>query len=395
MGVWCALSRGVAAFERELREGRTVLRDVTRFDVTSAAYRTQKAAILSDEATLRPTVDETLIADLAVAVAQDAIQDARLDNEVSKLGVVVGTSHGGNVAFMKFLRSFLGYGGELPRHDLLLSTSATIAGQVARATGARGSCTTISTACSSGTNAIGRAFEIVRSGRMDIVLAGGADLFTELSFSGFNILGALARGPCRSLDRYRDGMTLGDGAAFVIVESERSMDARGVEAKVEIAGHAIANDAHHATSPEPLGVEAARVMTNALSVGQVKPDEVDYINLHGTGTQANDEMELRAIERVFGARAASIPISSSKPMIGHTLGAAGALEFVISALAVSRQFVPPCRHLESPIDGFEHWTYPRVGELDRPVRVALSNSFAFAGNLAAIVLRRVTNGRSN
>jgi len=394
MGVWCSIGRTLPEVEQALKEGRCGRRPVTQFDVSSPAYRTGEAAVLVDEEALSPDVDETRIADLALSVGRDALRDARLDErppDPARFGVTLGTSHGGNIAFMKFIRGRMGLSGGRVDHALLLGNGATQLGQIARRVGARGPTATVSTACASSTNSVGRAFEWIRDGRADVMLAGGADLFTELSFSGFNVLGVTARETCRPLDRHRDGMMLGDGAAMLVLESEEHARRRGARAYAEIAGHAIANDAYHATGPEPHGTEAARVIAAALESGGVSPDEIDYINLHGTGTVANDEAELRAVRRVFGDRARRILLSSTKSQLGHTLGAAGSVELLATTLGVAGGWAPPSIHLVTPIEEFADWSY--VVDRARPARIraALSNSFGFAGNMASIVIRRLDN----
>jgi 3-oxoacyl-[acyl-carrier-protein] synthase II len=390
MEIWCSIGRTMSEVEQALKSGCCGRRPVTRFDVSAPVYRTREAAVLVDEETLLPRVDETRIADLAITVGLGALRDAGFDvrsPHPPRFGVTLGTSHGGNIAFAKFVRGRLGLPLGRVDHELLLSTGATLAGQIARHVGARGPIATITTACASSTNSVGLAFEWIRHGRADVVLAGGADLFTELSFSGFNILGLVARETCRPLDRDRDGMMLGDGAAMLVLESEEHARRRGARAYAEIAGHATGNDAYHATGPEPDGTEASRVMTAALESGGISLDEVDYINLHGTGTLANDEAELRAVRRVFGERAKNILVSSTKSQVGHTLGAAGSVELVATTLGVAGEWAPPSIHLTTPMIEFADWSY--VLDRARPVRIraALSNSFGFAGNIASIVVR--------
>jgi 3-oxoacyl-[acyl-carrier-protein] synthase II len=389
MGIWCSIGRTTSEVEHALKNGHCGRRRVTRFDVSSPVYRTGEAAVLVEEEKLVPRVDETRIADLAVAVSRDALADAGFDVEPcpARFGVTLGTSHGGNISFSKFVRGRLGLPAGSVDYKLLLSTGATLAGQVARDVGARGPIATVATACASSTNSVGLAFEWIRRGRADVMLAGGADLFTELSFSGFNILGVVSRDTCRPLDRDRDGIMLGDGAAMLVLESEQHALQRGARAYAEIAGHAIGNDAYHATGPEPEGIEAARVMGAALKSGRISLDDVDYINLHGTGTPANDDAELRAVRRVFGERAKNIWMSSTKSQLGHALGAAGSVELVATTLGVAHGWAPPSIHLTSPIEEFADWSY--VLDRARPIRIraALSNSFGFAGNMASIVVR--------
>ena len=391
IGVWCAVAHGAQAFDSALREGTSGQREVTRFDVTDPVYRATTAGTLLDEQDLVATIDETMLTDLATMVATEALEDASLTvsgESTDEVGFGLGTSHGGNLTFMRFIRGRLGLPGGRVDAALTLSSTPTIAGQVARQLGIGGPTFTISTACASGTNAVGRAAELIKSGAADVMIAGGVDLYTELSYSGFNALGAMARGSCRPMDEERDGMMLGDGAAVLVLESDEHARARGARIYARILGHALATEPFHATSPAPDGDGASRVMAAALDAAAVSIDQVDYINVHGTGTKANDLAELIAIERVFGKRAKDIPIGASKSMFGHALGAAGAIEVAAVVLGVQGGYCPPTLNLETPIERFRDWTYVRDRALERPVDVALSNSFGFAGSLSAIVVGR-------
>lgn len=392
MGIWTSLGRTIDDFEAALRQGRSGRRPVTRFDVSHPFYRTNEAAVLADEEHLPFELDRTRIADLALAVTRDALKDAGFDpsRDPERCGMALGTSHGGNIAYMKLIRGCVGDPtGEIDP-TLALSCSPTVLGQVARAVGLRGPTITVSTACASGTNSVGRAAEMIRAGHADAMLAGGADLFTELSFSGFNVLGVMSRGACRPLDRDRDGMMLGDGAAMMLLERADHAQSRGARPWAEIAGHAIANEAWHPTAPRPDGSDAARVMRAALKAARMEPCDVDYINLHGTGTEANDAMELQAVKALFGEHASRILLSSTKSQVGHTLGAAGSVELVATILGIARGFAPPSIHLENPIPGFESWSYVRGVAAPAVIRAALSNSFGFSGNLSTIAVRRVS-----
>jgi 3-oxoacyl-[acyl-carrier-protein] synthase II len=389
MAIWCSLGRTLDTYENALREGRCGRKEVKRFEVGHSCFRTKEAASLQDEGDLVPTVDESMIADLAIQVGREAVRDAgegALRVDPLRFGVTFGTSHGGNIAFMKLIRGRMGLPGGRVDHTLSLTGTPSVAGQLARQVGAQGPMVVISTACASSTNSIGRAAELIEAGRADVMLAGGADLFTELSFTGFNILGATARETCRPLDRDRDGMMLGDGAAFVVLESTEHARARGARCYARVLGHAIANEAYHATAPRPDGESAARVMEQALRAAGISPDRIDYINVHGTGTVANDQAEMRGIHRLFGERARDIRISSTKSMVGHTLGAAGAVELVTTALGISHGFVPPSINLDNPIPEFADWSYVRDHAQPGHIQCALSNSLAFAGNIASIVV---------
>lgn len=392
IGIWCAVARGVDAFDTALREGRSGAKPVVRFDVEHPAYRTRSAASLIDEDLLVPATDETLVTDLAMYVAAAAVHDAGLEHfdlasETS--GLTLGTSHGSNIAFTKFVHGRLGLPGGRLDPSLTLSATSTVAGQVAGRLGLTGPVQTISTACASGTNSIGRAAELIEKGSAQIMLAGGADIYTELSFSGFNILGATTKDVTRPLDAHRDGMMLGDGAAVFVLESREHARARGARAYARVVGHAISSEAYHATAPRPDGEGAFQVMEAALRDAELSPLQIDYINVHGTGTIANDEAELEGIHRLFGDRASAIPISGSKSMLGHTLGAAGSVELAATVLGVHGGYCPPTINLETPMVGYEAWTFVRDQALPHRVEFALSNSFGFAGTMASIVVGSV------
>ncbi len=392
IGIWCAVARDPGAFDRALREGRNGAKPVTRFDVDHSAYRTRSAASLIDEDLLVPTIDETLVTDLAMYAAAQAISDAGLreiDLVSEVAGLTLGTSHGSNVAFTKFVHGRLGLPGGRLDPSLTLSATSTVAGQVAGRLGLTGPVQTISTACASGTNSVGRAAELIEKGSAQIMLAGGADIYTELSFSGFNILGATTKHVTRPLDDHRDGMMLGDGAAVFVLESRQHARARHARAYARVVGHAISSEAYHATAPRPDGEGALRVMEAALLDAELTPDQIDYINVHGTGTVANDQAELEGIRRLFGEHAPRIPISASKSMLGHSLGAAGSVELGATVLGIHGGYCPPTINLESPMRGYETWAFVRDRALPHRIEFALSNSFGFAGTMASIVVGSV------
>jgi 3-oxoacyl-[acyl-carrier-protein] synthase II len=388
MAAWSAIGRTLAEHDASLRAGLSGRRPVARFDVSNPIYRTRHAASLTNEEELRAETDETLITDLALAVTREALADAGLSVAPPGCGMALATSHGANLAFMKLVKARLGMDGcSLDAHTAL-AASPTVVGQVAARVGVLGPVFTIATACASGTNAIGLGMELIRDGEVDVMLAGGADLYTPLSFSGFNSLKALAKGPCRPLDRDRDGMMLGDGAAVLVLESTVRARARGAAIRAFIAGHATANEAYHPTAPSPHGEGAVRVMRTALRSARARPDEIDYINLHATGTPANDSAELEAVATVFGARAEQIPISSTKSMTGHALGAAGAIEALATILGMNGGYAPPTIELETPLEQYARWNYVRDVARSMDVTVAMSNSFGFSGHLSSLVLVR-------
>ncbi len=244
--------------------------------------------------------------------------------------------------------------------------------------------TTLCSACSGGTNALLLAASWLRSGRSQRVLAGGADGLCRLTFTGFSCLGALSPDPCRPFHAQRAGLNLGEGAAFLLLETEDAARNRGAEPIAELRGWAMASEAHHITHPQASGEVAAAVMSAALRRADLTPQDIDYINAHGTATPLNDKMEATAIARAFGDETQRIGVSSSKSMIGHTLGAAGAIEAAICCLAIARGVVPATVALDDidPDCQLAHILTARHA----PIRAAVSNSFGFGGSDAAVVL---------
>ncbi|HEX3890568.1 MAG TPA: beta-ketoacyl-[acyl-carrier-protein] synthase family protein [Verrucomicrobiae bacterium] len=249
-----------------------------------------------------------------------------------------------------------------------------------------GPITTISNACASGANAIGHAFEMLRNGRAEKVLTGGYDALCHLTFAGFDSLQALSPTPCRPFDAQRDGLTLGEGAAILTLETLEHARKRNAEILGEIIGYGATTDTHHLTQPHPEGNAAFAAMAAACACAKVSPEQIDYVNAHGTATPQNDATESAAINRWAGARAKNLPVSSTKSSIGHLLGAAGAVEAVVCLMALRGQFLPPQTSLNKidPACNFEIVREPT----DKKIEIALSNSFGFGGANASLIFRR-------
>lgn len=243
-----------------------------------------------------------------------------------------------------------------------------------------------SDACASGANAVGHAFRAVRGGEVDMAVCGGFDSLCEFVFAGFHSLQALTPGLCRPFDRTRDGMVLGEGAGVMFLEAWGHAGARGARILGELIGYGESTDAFHMTRPDPHGAGAISAMRSALADAGVGPDAVGYVNAHGTGTPFNDTMEAAAIQALFGGRGAQVPVSSTKPMIGHLLGGAGAVEGIITALALREKRLPPNLNYETP-DPACGLRIVRVSERAPFLDVAMSNSFGFGGSNATLVFR--------
>ncbi|NUR60185.1 MAG: 3-oxoacyl-ACP synthase [Catenulispora sp.] len=326
---------------------------------------------------------------LALAAAGEAVGHAGLaaaGYAPERVGVVVGSSLGSMRSIERFHRQWLADG--LRRADIRLLKGYeihSVADVVAARLNLTGPRSLLSNACAAGAVAIGYGLELLWAGEADAVLVGGVDPLASLSFNGFNSLGALDAGPCSPYTRSA-GLNLGEGAGFLVLETADAAAARGADVIAEAAGYGLSADAHHQTAPDPGGDGALRAMAAALASAGNTPDEVDYINGHGTGTPTNDAVEPKAILSLFSPFGPPPPTSSTKSMIGHTLGAAGAVEAVVCALAVRDGMLPPTVNTGGAAapSGLDI-----VPETARPAEVNLvvSNSFAFGGNNAAVVVR--------
>ncbi len=336
-----------------------------------------------------------------VATAQ-AVADARLEiNEGNRdrIGVVIGTGIGGVGSLLEGSVTLLQRG---PRRvspfmvPMMLPDSA--AGQIAIEFGVRGPNMAIVTACASGNNAIGEAAELIRRGDCDMVIAGGAEAaIVPVALAGFNNMGAVStrnqapQEASRPFDRLRDGFVMGEGAAVVILESEAHARARGARMLAQVRGYAATNDAYHISAPAENGAGAAQCMRLALRGAGMNPEDIDYINAHGTSTPLNDASETAAIKAVFGAAAYSTPVSSTKSMTGHLLGAAGALEAVICVQVLQEGIIPPTINYQNPDPRCDLDYVPNQAR-EAPVRACMSNSFGFGGHNACLILTAVEQG---
>jgi 3-oxoacyl-(acyl-carrier-protein) synthase len=274
---------------------------------------------------------------------------------------------------------------------MIMSNGA--AGLIAIEKGIRGPCLSVASACASGADAIGHGWLLIRSGTMDLALVGAAEAtINRMGISTFDRLGALSRrndpsaGTPSPFDKDRDGLVMGEGAAALVLESEEHARERGAEVLAELAGHAATEDAFHITAPAEDGSGGARAMLGALRAAGIDPAQVDYVNAHGTGTELNDVSETKAIKAALGLRAHEIPVSSTKSMTGHMMGATGALEAIVCVQAIRSGMIPPTINLREP-DPECDLDYVWEGAREQQVRVALSNAFGFGGHNAVLALR--------
>jgi len=245
----------------------------------------------------------------------------------------------------------------------------------------------IPTACAAGNYALAHAFDTLRAGRTDLMLAGGADAFSRITFTGFAQLGAIAPEICQPFDRCRKGMIPGEGAGVLVLESLDHAKRRGARIYGEVIGYGLSCDAHHMTAAHPNGEGAVRAMTQALEQSGIKPEDISYISAHGTGTPTNDRLETLAVKSVFKQAAYSIPISSIKSMLGHTMGAASAIEAAVCALAIHHNRIPPTINWETPDPDCDLDYVPNSARAHE-VRIAMNNAYAFGGNNASLILKR-------
>jgi len=397
-GIITALGHGWKPNAAGFRAGRRAFRPVSLFDVSRQRVKTAAEVDLPDlfpstRLNRRELGRLDRAAKMLVLAAQEAWSQAGWEATETISGsvpLVLGTTAGGMLLgeayYRQAVRQPLRRGGQATR--AIYYQPQVQARMVFDALGCRGPITIVSNACASGANAIGHAGNLIRSGQAERVIAGGYDALGELVFSGFDSLQALSPTVCRPFDARRDGLSLGEGAAVVTLESLASAQRRGAEILGELIGYGTSIDHHHLTQPQPQGSTTLAVMKQACANAGVMPDEVDYINAHGTGTILNDGSEAIAISTWAGPRAATLPVSSTKASIGHLLGAAGAVEAVVCLMALREQWLPPQTLFEAP-DPACQFSIVRQPQAAR-VNVVLSNSFGFGGVNATLVFRRWT-----
>ena len=391
-GIVTALGAGWRCNADGFRSGRQAFRSVTLFDVSR--QRSKIAAEVDLPATLPPTrltTRQLKRLDRATKMLLLAAHEAWVQagwEPGENIPVVLGTTGGGMTLGENYVQQAL----TRPLSQRQQSTrmvnyqAQRQALDVCDAFGFRGPVAVITNACASGANAIGHAWELLRAGRAERALAGGHDALCHMIFAGFDSLQALSRTPCRPFDAARDGLSLGEGAAMMTLETLGHAQARGAVILGEIIGYAAATDTHHLTQPHPQGDAAFTTMTAASAMAGVTPEQVDYVNAHGTATPHNDATEAVAINRWAGARAATLPVSSTKASIGHSLGAAGAIEAVVCLMTLREQWLPPQMAINQadPACAFPIVRKPT----EASVKVALTNSFGFGGANATLVMRR-------
>lgn len=404
MGTVNPLGRRVEEFWENIKAGKSGVGPLTKFDSTeysskvAGEVRDFDPSDLLDRKEIRSMADFT---QYAVYSAVQAMAQAELgpagtggyDSE--RAGVYVGNGIGGFEIVENNLEKLFERG---PRAVAPLTIPKLIAneaaGNIAIKFGFKGPCHTTVTACASGTDAIGEAFHAVKFGLVDLALTGGTEgAITRLAVAGFCRIQALSTAfndtpslACRPFDAKRDGFVIGEGAGMLVLEELEHAKARGAEILGEVSGYGMTCDAYHLTAPDPDGDGAARAMTAAMREAGINPVEIDYINAHGTSTEANDVMETKAIKRAFGDHAYRLKVSSTKSMTAHLIGAAGAVEAIISLLAIRDQFFPCTLNLTDPDPACDLDYVPNTGK-HGAIRTVLSESLGFGGHNGALVFR--------
>lgn len=386
---------------KNLLAGKSGIGPVTRFDVTDypskiagevkdfnpGDYMDKKEARRMDRFT-----------QMAIAAAKIAQNDSGLEinkDNADKVGVIIGSGVGG-ISTMEDQHSILlnrGPGRVSPFFvPMLIANMAS--GQVSITLGAKGPNLTTVTACASGTHAVGDAFKIIQSGQANVIFAGGSEAaVSPLAFAGFCSMRAMStnndnpEGASRPFDKERDGFVLSEGAGVMVLEELDHALARGAKIYAEVVGYGMSADAYHITAPAPEGEGAKLAMANALGDADILPEQVDYINAHGTSTEMNDLYETIAIKNLFGEHAYKLAVSSTKSMTGHLLGAAGAVELIFTTLALQNGQIPPTINLNNPDPACDLDYVPNLFR-EKAINIAISNSFGFGGHNATVVLKK-------
>lgn len=400
LGAVTPIGNSVQEFWEGIREGKTGIGPITRFD--AGEYKVRLVAEVKDfdpKKYLEPKMVRRMapFAQYAVAAAKEAFEDAGLDMEKEdpfRAGVIIGSGvgdlHQVELCYDKILTKGP---GRVPPLMVPLMISNMAAGNVSIQLGLRGKCSDVVTACASGTHSIGDAFRAIQYGDAEIMLAGGAEsCICPTGVAGFDALTALTEtdDPARAsipFDRDRDGFVLGEGAGVVVLEELEHALARGAEIYAEVVGYGATADAYHITSPAEDGSGAAKAMTLAMEEAGADPSEVEYINAHGTSTHHNDLFETRAIHMAFGEAAEKVVVNSTKSMIGHLLGAAGGVEFITCVKSIQEGFIHQTVGTREPGEECD-LDYAIGAPVEKEIRYAMSNSLGFGGHNATLLLKK-------
>jgi 3-oxoacyl-[acyl-carrier-protein] synthase II len=406
------LADGVEHNWSRLTAGESGIRKITSFDTTDLAAKIAGQPPVGNEPFAfrvddyvepkdRRKMDDFIV--LAIAAAQQAVEDSgwkpQTEEERYRTGVMIGSGIGGLKTIAE--GSVLLHERGPRRVSPFFIPSALInlaSGHVSIRHGFKGPNHAVVTACSTGAHALGDASRLIKFGDADVMVAGGSEsAVCPIGVAGFAASRALSTDfndeperASRPWDKRRDGFVMGEGAGIVVLEELEHAKARGAKIYAEVVGYGLSGDANHITAPAPDGDGGFRSMQAAMKSASLTPDDIDYVNAHGTSTPLGDEIELGAVKRLFGEAASKISMSSTKSSIGHLLGAAGSVEAIYSILAVKNDLVPPTLNLEDPSDGCDGIDLVPLKAKARPVRAALSNSFGFGGTNASLIVAKVS-----
>jgi 3-oxoacyl-[acyl-carrier-protein] synthase II len=401
MGVISPIGLNTEEFWQGIKNYKCGIDDITLIDTT--AYKVKIAAeakgfVPENYIDKKEARRMDRFCQFGMAAAKEAIEESGL--EVGKnigterLGVIVGSGVGGLMTTEKEVLKLIEKGPDRVSPLLVPMIIGNIAaGNIAIRYGARGICTSLTTACATGTHAIGEAFRVLQRGEADAIFAGGCEApITPLSVAGFTNITALSLKNDKErssipFDKERDGFVMGEGAGIFILETLSHAQKRGAKILAEVVGYGATCDAYHITSPDPEGAGATRAMQFAITNANINPDEVSYINAHGTSTPANDLFETRAIKKVFGDAAYNVPISSTKAMTGHLLGAAGGIEAAVCVKALIEDYIPATIHYKVPDEELDLDYVPNVGR-NVKVNYAMSNSLGFGGHNGTLLFKK-------
>ena len=400
MGAITPIGLNVEDFFSAVKKNEVGIDFITKFDASD--YKAKLAAEVKgfdakEYMDFKSAKRMELFCQYAVAAAGEAIKDAGLDLEKEdayRVGTSVGSGIGSLQAMEREHSKLLERGpGRINPLLVPLMITNMAAGNVSIYYNLKGKSINVVTACATGTNSIGEAYRAIQCGEADVMIAGGTESsVTPIGIGGFAALTALSNSedPKRAsipFDKDRDGFVMGEGAGIVVLESLEHAKARGAEIYAEIVGYGCSSDAYHITSPAEDGSGAARAMTNALEEPGIRPEEVDYINAHGTSTHHNDLFETRAIKLAFGEAAKKVKISSTKSMIGHLLGAAGAVEFITCVKSIQESYIHPNVGLQESEEELD-LDYVKGSGIQMPVNVCMSNSLGFGGHNATLLVKK-------
>lgn len=400
MGAITPVGNNVDDFWNSLKNGVSGIDFIKSFDTTD--FKVKIAAEVKDfDPTLYVQKKELkrndLVSIYGIAAATQAVLDSKLNlDEIDKdrFGVIVGSGIGGMITIQEQVGKLFAKGpSKVSPLFIPMAIGNMVAGNIAIKFGAKGVCENIVTACATGTNCIGDAFRSIKHGYSDIIIAGGAEAaISEIGVAGFTNLTALSTNPdpkkaCRPFDKNRDGFVMGDGSGVVILEELEHALKRDAKIYGEVVGYGATGDAYHMTAPSPDGSGAGKAMKLAMEEAGIKPSDVSYINAHGTSTPANETSEIKAINYALGDEAPNVPVSSTKSMTGHLLGAAGAIEAIACIKALEDGFIPPTLNVDEKDESCNFDCVPYVGR-SADLKYALSNSLGFGGHNAVLCFKK-------